>query len=85
MLDISNHVVSDMNLSLPADSKELFDLLATHKILSARLSERLAPMAGFRNILAHEYLEIDRHRLSRALRRDLGDFERFIRAVRGLL
>lgn len=85
MLDISNHVVSDMNLSLPADSKELFDLLATHKILSARLSERPAPMAGFRNILVHEYLEIDRHRVYRALKRDLGDFERFIRALSRLM
>ena len=38
-------------------------------------------MAGFRNILVHEYLEIDRHRVYRALRDDLGDFEKFIKAV----
>ena len=46
LLDISNHIVADMNLNLPADSKELFDLLAKHKVLPVRLSKRLAPMAG---------------------------------------
>ena len=50
-----------------------------------RLSKRLAPMAGFRNILVHEYLEIDRHRVYRVLKNDLSDFERFIKAVSKLL
>ena len=85
LLDISNHIVADMNLNLPADSKELFSLLAKHKVLPARLSARLAPMAGFRNILVHEYLEIDRHKVYRVLKDDLGDFDRFIKAVSKLL
>ena len=85
VLDISNHIVADMKLSLPADSKELFDLLAKHKVLSAPLSKRLASMAGFRNVLVHEYLEIDRRRVYRALKEDLGDFEKFIKAVSKLL
>ena len=81
VLDISNHIVADMNLKLPEDSKELFALLARHKVLPVPLSKKLTPMAGFRNILVHEYLEIDRHRVYRALRDDLGDFEKFIKAV----
>ena len=85
VLDVSNHIVADMNLNLPADSKELFEVLAKHKILSSRLSRKLTPMAGFRNVLVHEYLEIDRHRVYRALKHDLGDFERFIKAVSKLL
>jgi uncharacterized protein YutE (UPF0331/DUF86 family) len=85
VLDISNHIVSDMDLNLPGDARELFDVLATHKVVSPRLARRLAPMAGFRNILVHEYLEIDRRRVYRALKEDLGDFERFIKAVSRLL
>ena len=42
-------------------------------------------LAGFRNVLVHEYLEIDRHRVYRALEDDLGDFEKFVRAVSKLL
>jgi uncharacterized protein YutE (UPF0331/DUF86 family) len=42
-------------------------------------------MAGFRNILVHEYLEIDRRKVYRVLRDDLGDFDRFVKAVSKLL
>jgi uncharacterized protein YutE (UPF0331/DUF86 family) len=85
VLDIGNHVVADMNLGLPADSHELFTILAKRKVLSPRLSKKLVPMAGFRNLLVHEYLEIDRRRVYRFLRSELGDFEAFIRAVTRLL
>ena len=85
VLDVSNHIVSDRNLNLPADNKELFDLLAKHKIVSVGLARKLTLMAGFRNLLVHEYLEIDRHRVYASLENDLADFERFIRAVSTLL
>ena len=85
VLDISNHVVADLGLRLPADSKELFVLLAKRKIVSTRLAKKLTSMAGFRNLLVHEYLEIDRHRVYQVLRDDLGDFEKFIKAVSKLL
>ena len=85
VLDISNHIVADMKLNLPADSKELFDLLATHKVLPPALAKRLVLMAGFRNVLVHEYLEIDRRRVYRALRDDVGDFEKFTKAISRLL
>jgi len=74
-----------MNLSLPATSQELFDVLAARKVLPKPLSKRLISMAGFRNVLVHEYLEIDRRRVWRVLNDELGDFEKFIRAVSKLL
>jgi len=85
VLDISHHVVADRNLPLPADSKSLFELLTRQKVVSKRLAGKLADMAGFRNVLVHEYLEIDRHRVYRALTTDLRDFESFVRAVTRLL
>ena len=85
VLDISNHVVADMKLSLPSESRDLFPLLARHKLLPSRLSEKLAAMSGFRNVLVHEYLEIDRHRVYNVMKNDLGDFERFIKAISKLL
>jgi uncharacterized protein YutE (UPF0331/DUF86 family) len=85
VLDISNHIIADMRLNLPSDNKEVFAMLAKHKVVSAALSRKLTAMAGFRNILVHEYLEIDRRRVYSALKNDLGDFEKFIRAVTKLL
>ena len=85
VLDISNHIVADMQLSLPADNRQLFEVLAKHKVFSAPLAKKLISMAGFRNVLVHEYLEIDRRRVYRALKDDLGDFEKFIKSVSKLL
>jgi uncharacterized protein YutE (UPF0331/DUF86 family) len=45
----------------------------------------LVPMAGSRNLLVHEYLEIDRHRVYAILEKELGDFDAFIRSVSRLL
>jgi uncharacterized protein YutE (UPF0331/DUF86 family) len=67
VLDISHYLVADMKLNLPADSKELFSVLAMHKVLPVRLSKKLVSMAGFCNVLVHEYLEIDRRRVHRVL------------------
>ena len=85
VLDVSHHIVADMELGLPSDSKELFTTLVRHKVLPVRLSKKLVSMAGFRNVLVHEYLEIDRRRVYRALKADLRDFESFVRAVGELL
>lgn len=81
VLDVSHHLVADLKLGLPADNRDLFEQLARHRIVTVRLSQKLVRMAGFRNLLVHEYLEIDRHRVFAILQDELGDFERFIQAV----
>jgi uncharacterized protein YutE (UPF0331/DUF86 family) len=85
IIDISNHAVADLKLRLPSDNAELFELLAANKTISAALARRLTAMAGFRNILVHEYLEIDRKKVYSVLKNDLADFEKFIRAMSKLL
>lgn len=85
VLDISNHAIADMRLSLPTDNRGLFEMLAGHKIISAALAKRLTAMAGFRNVLVHEYLEIDRRRVYSVVKNELSDFEKFIKAVSKLL
>jgi uncharacterized protein YutE (UPF0331/DUF86 family) len=44
--------------------------LVDRYVLQAR---RLTAMAGFRNILVHEYLEIDRRKVYAVLKKDLGN------------
>ena len=85
VLDVANHIVADMRLSLPSDNRELFELLVREKVISAALGKKLTAMSGFRNILVHEYLEIDRNRVYAVLARELGDFEKFVRAASKLL
>ncbi len=60
-------------------------MLAYHKILPRGLSERLAEMAGLRNVLVHEYLDVDLEILYRAMTEELVDFKEFIKAVTKLI
>ena len=81
VIDIGNHVVADLDLGVASDYKEIFALLARHRIVSKPLAGKLASMAGMRNVLVHDYMDVDLGLVYRTLRRDLGDFERFIAAV----
>ena len=85
VIDIGNHVVADMDLGTPKDYKDIFHLLATNNIVPESLAEKLAAMTGLRNVLVHDYLEVDLNLIHRIIKIELGDFEEFIRAVLKLI
>lgn len=58
-IDLANHIIKIKKLGLPKESKESFDLLEKANIISKELSDKLKSMVGFRNILVHQYQEID--------------------------
>lgn len=58
-IDMGTRVVRLKHLGIPQNSREVFVLLATAKIISEALSERLQKMVGFRNIAIHEYTALN--------------------------
>ncbi|MBF0506745.1 MAG: DUF86 domain-containing protein [Nitrospirae bacterium] len=58
-IDIANHVIKKRKLGLPKESKESFEILANAKIISVDLADKLKRMVGFRNVMIHEYQEMD--------------------------
>ena len=81
VIDIGNHVIGDMDLGAPKDYKDIFRILARHKIVSKPLSIKLSSMTGLRNVLVHDYLEVDLKIVYRILKKDLGDFDKFITSI----
>jgi len=76
-LDLSNHWIADRALPTPDSNRDSFLILERAGELSPELAERLRGWAGFRNILVHEYLEIDHSIAYQAILQELGDLERF--------
>lgn len=85
ILDISNHVRADRKAGMPDDHRKVFVMLASQKVLPPGLAERLAQMSGLRNILVHEYLDVDLNMVYRAMTAELADFEEFVKLITRLL
>ncbi|MGK7960010.1 type VII toxin-antitoxin system HepT family RNase toxin [Crocosphaera sp.] len=59
-IDINKHLITQqLRLPFPTTAKDSFLQLGQKKILTEDLAANLAKSAGLRNVLAHEYLEID--------------------------
>lgn len=58
-IDIAELIISDQRLPTPQTAREALELLGKHDILEKEFATSFADAAGFRNILIHDYLELD--------------------------
>ena len=65
---------------MPESYREVFTSLVDAGELPADLGQRLADAASMRNVLVHEYLEVDLDEVEAALER-LDDLRRFARIM----
>jgi uncharacterized protein YutE (UPF0331/DUF86 family) len=84
-LDLGNHWIAERGLPPPEVNRDTFTVLEKAGELPPDLAERLRGWAGFRNILVHEYLQIDHSIAYRAIRDELKDLESFISWALGKL
>lgn len=81
VIDICNLLVSGLRLGLPAEEQDLFRKLLKADVLSKGMGEKLREMRGFRNILVHEYAQVDDRLVYEAVKTRLGDLALFRREV----
>lgn len=74
-IDLAMYIVSQKSLGLPKTSKEAFTILEKNSILSKLTRENLGKMVGFRNIIIHEYQEIELEAINYILENRLNDFK----------
>lgn len=83
-IDIASHLCAAHGI-VPQTAGEAFAQLARAKLVDKPLAQRLQLAAGFRNVLVHEYTEVDWDIVLRAARTGTRDLEAFGRAVVALL
>ncbi len=57
-IDVGAHLIAELGLETPSDYRGVFEGLRDAG-LDPQLADRLADAAGMRNILVHDYLEVD--------------------------
>lgn len=79
LLDMGNHVIADLGLGEVRWYSDIPAILAERAGLEPELKEKWIRMIGFRNILVHEYMEVDRRIVYEILQTGLKDLERLRR------
>jgi len=84
-VDVNLHMLRTLDVELPGDYYTSFIEMGRHGVLTLELAERLAPAAGLRNRLVHEYDDIDDAIVLSAVRVASQDLGEFVTAIDGYL
>ena len=78
VLDIGSHIISDERLGNPKFNSEIIEILAENEIIKENV-EGYIKMAKFRNIIVHDYAEIDPEILLMIIQENLSDLKAIFR------
>lgn len=80
-IDISTHVAAGLELPRQEYAADVFLLLGKKGVISEKLAEKFTDAVGLRNILVHEYAEIDYRLAYSDLEEKLKDLKQFAKEV----
>ena len=75
LTDLGNHVIADLRLGTVDSYSDIPRLLHEAGYISLEAGENWIRMIGFRNVLVHDYLDVDRRLVYEVMQQRLGDFE----------
>lgn len=81
IIDICSHIISDEGLEEPAFYSDMADILAKGKVIREDLKQPLKNMIGLRNIIAHQYGDIDFNIIYKIVKEDIKDVYKLLEDV----
>jgi uncharacterized protein YutE (UPF0331/DUF86 family) len=80
-IDLAAHIVADEGWDVPERSGDAFLTLGAKNMLDRELSERLRAMASFRNLIVHEYADVNLKAVFKIWRDSFSDLRQFAARV----
>jgi uncharacterized protein YutE (UPF0331/DUF86 family) len=80
-IDLAETVISYKNLRKPSTMSEAFYILNEEGIISSDSKTKMSKMVGFRNLIAHDYDEINYEIAYSILQEGLNDIYEFLRTI----
>lgn len=85
IFDIGRHILAKLASTLELEYKSIARKLGEMGIISKDFSERLIPIAGYRNRIVHFYHKITPEELYGIIQNDILDLEEFIKQINHFL
>ncbi|MCA1675696.1 MAG: DUF86 domain-containing protein [Actinobacteria bacterium] len=83
-VDVAQHMCASEGWGPPRDNGDAIRLLGKHGVLDIDLADNVRRAVGFRNVLVHDYVEVDDDIVVARLA-NLSDLNDFVTAVAGWL
>jgi len=82
VIDLGFLVIKERGLKIPRDDKNVFDILYDNKLISQELSEKFKDAKGMRNVIAHEYGNVNDELVFEAVRDEIiKDVKEFLEVI----
>ncbi len=73
--DMGNHIIADLELGVVDRARDIPEIFANQRWIDETMKDTWIRMIGFRNILVHDYLELDRGIVYEILQHHLDDLK----------
>jgi len=80
-IDLAETIIAYKKFRKPTTYSENFDILKEETVISTDLTKNMIDMAGFRNIMTHDYDKLDYKKIYDVLKNKLTDIEKFVKSV----
>lgn len=85
VLDVGNHIIAGLNLRKPSTYEHIMQILCEEKLIAKKVFSKAKPIAGIRNLLVHDFTEVEREKLFDTARGLASTFEELAKAYRKFL
>ncbi len=80
-VDIANHIISDQEYRVPSTYAETFKVLEENGIITPQIFRTMEKMVKFRNIIVHQYENINAEIVIAILRKHIADFSEYRNSI----
>lgn len=80
-IDIAAHIISDEELGVAGSTNEMFYILQENGYLPPELTEKLVAAVGFRNLIVHEYGNVDLKKVFNIACENIEDLDLYLKAI----
>ena len=85
LIDIGNHIIAEKDWGTIDASRDVAYILFEKGVLDESSRELFLNMIGFRNILVHEYLEVDVNKVFDITKNKLNDIRKILSALSNIV